>query len=177
MEIKELIDLNRTSLFKQLDAIKVHIGHHYRCDDIIKELSSSVTSDKRLINDYEDDETVILTIRVKGMTRKCRAFTKKGLIRYIHEGKVVDYENACLWVGTKPKNKLMEKVEKLLVDGKFAKSKILKFLFEKRKTTSALDNYVTPAELLTWLEPYKEDIDQERYECINAISGINPNLS
>lgn len=168
MDFKELLELNRNELFKTLDNVKKYHNKYWRCDDIFEALSTSRVSDKRLINDYNDEEVFTMSIKVGNVTRSCRVFTKHGLIRYIHEGKISDYENACAWIGVNPKNKLLETVQKFINDDKeFKTAQILKWLFEKRKADKSLGVYVKPHVLLEWMEDYVDEIPEERYSCIH----------
>ena len=53
--MEELLELNKKGLFNRLDKVQ-HIKDLYVANDLIEVLSTQKERDKRLINDYTDEE-------------------------------------------------------------------------------------------------------------------------
>ena len=172
MDFPDLLEINRKELFRKINKIKVRFGGVRKCDDVIKALSSSVVSDKRLINGYTKAEVKLIGIQGKSGLRICRAFTNKGIRRYIHEGKIIDYQNACAYFGEKPLDKELEKVRKYLGnDSKFNTRQILKWAYEKRKQDKTLGVRISCEELIEYLVD-DEFEDQEKIDMLKKLGNV-----
>ena len=139
----------------KVNIISDHDRVRYKCNDIITAISNSVERDKRLINEYEQDEIIVRSTRTNGTLRKCRFFTVKGLERYVHEGKIYSYVNVCEYFNFIPKDKQHDKwkeeVDKCRQANEFITKKILKWVCEKRKIAKELGNVVNATALIKWL--------------------------
>ena len=96
-------EINKTGLHSKLKKAVV-IDGCYKANDIIGVLSNNIERDKRLINDYEEDEVVVKKTKCGHYMRSARFFTQKGIERYLSEGKLFSYENACLFFKVQTKN-------------------------------------------------------------------------
>jgi hypothetical protein len=147
--------VNQRALFTKLDTVR-KIDKLYNCNDIIEILSESKARDMRLINDYDISEVVIKKVFINTQTRRLRYFTLLGIAKYLHEGKIYSYANACAYFSVQPINKEHAKwkktVDSYVVDGLFATGNILKWLFEKKKSCMALDNYISIDKLKVYLD-------------------------
>lgn len=169
MDLHDLLAGNLEHVKKQLDQCKQYNGAHWKCKDIFEILSDSVACDQRMVNAYDETEIVVSDIpSSNGAVRRCRLFTRKGLVRYIHEGKITEYENACIWLGEQPRNKLVEVVRGMLsVETRSFKTRqILKWLFQRRKYDKLLGENVSCNTLWNWMQLYKDQIDQDRFSAI-----------
>lgn len=164
MNIDNLLDFNKKGIFDKLSkirTIKINQLVYYLCNDVIDILSESPVRDKRLINDYESDEVVIRKKYINNVLRECRFFTIKGIERYLYEGKVFNYKNACDYFGVNVKNKQYEKwkadIDKILISGVFQTKTILKWLYEKRKSIKTLGEQISTSDLIKWLDGVEDD--------------------
>lgn len=164
--MNDLLEFNKQELFKQLNSL-TKFNNMYRCNDIIELVSQSVARDKRLISDYnKEDEITCCKVPVDGVIRLCRFFTRKGLTRYIHDGKLYNYKNVCCYFEITPKNKSVKFIQRCVSSNNplmFDKKKILKWLFSRRKATKRLPDQVSYAELSTWLKIHSDKPDKQRW--------------
>ena len=96
-------EINKTGLHSKLKKAVV-IDGCYKANDIIGVLSNNIERDKRLINDYDEDEVVVKKTKCGHYMRSARFFTQKGIERYLSEGRLFSYENACLFFKVQTKN-------------------------------------------------------------------------
>lgn len=160
MNINLLLDLNREELFAQLNSAYIYSYNGEKvwlADDIIDILSEKKIRDTRLINNFTEDEIVVIGVKTK-VLRLRRFFTLKGIKRYLLEGKLFNVDNAYKYFNLENKNLeilIMRQIEKCVVNKKeltFNTKKTLKWLFEKRKQISAFDEIIDCRILLDWLE-------------------------
>jgi hypothetical protein len=158
--IKEIRNINKESLYKKLENVE-KIKDCYKANDVIDILSNNKERDKRLIGGYTRDEVVLKKTICNGFLRTTRFLTQKGIERYLHEGKIFSYENACSYFAVKPKDLDIEKwniqLEKIKIDDEdniteYKTSLILKWLFEKRKFCKTLGENVSIESLLEWID-------------------------
>ncbi len=139
--INSLIELNYNYLKEKLDKCYI-IDNNYNCNDIIECISSKISTDKRLINNFHDDEIILF----KKNNRTQRFFTKKGLIKYINEGHIDNYELTCKYFNINFKNEneknYNKKLESIIVNNKVIISRLLIFLYGKRKRISSLSDKI-----------------------------------
>ena len=109
--MESLLELNKQALFARLKSVQ-RINELYVANDIIDVLSSQKNTDKTLLNSYNEDEIRVNKIYRESGTRLVRMLTKKGVERYLLEGKVLDYKNACEYFNIKPVDKLAFKYNK-----------------------------------------------------------------
>jgi hypothetical protein len=169
----KLLDYNRQALFEKLRQVQV-IDGTYKVNDIIDCLSSNKERDRRYVNKFEEDEIVIKNIKSKGYIRKVRFFTIRGIERYLNEGKVFSYKNACEFFKIAPRDLVEEKeldLLKTMYDSDIFQTKqILKWIFEKRKQIKKLGETCTIAELLEVLEEY--DIDAHKLQLLKKFQTL-----
>ena len=153
--MEEFVLFNQKALFSKLDKVR-KINNCYNCNDIIEILSESKSRDIRHINDYDISEVIICKVFIETQTRRLRYFTLAGIAKYLHEGKIYSYANACVYFSVQPINKEHIKwkktVDTFLVNDSFDTNKILKWLFEKKKSCVALGNYVDIGKLSLYLK-------------------------
>ncbi len=89
-----LLDLNRQSLKNKIDKLDKYLDN-YPASDLIQILSNSVERDKRIISDFTADEVILHSVKRDKTIRKIRYLTPKGVARYLLEGDIFSYENAC----------------------------------------------------------------------------------
>ncbi len=152
-----LENVNREIIYDKLDNIK-RVDGCLKCNDIFAVLSSSITRDKRLINDYTEDEVVIKYDLIKKRHIKCRYFTPEGISRYIHEGKVICYEIVCEYFDVNPIDREVETIMGFMInENTFDTKAVLKWLFGKKKSVKVLKTYVNIKILALWLNNYTND--------------------
>lgn len=161
MQIDSLVDYNKIVLHEKIAAVK-SIRNTYRADDLINVLSSAPDRDKGIINNFEKDEVLIRRIQCKGVLRMVRFFTMKGVARYLHEGRVFSYKNACSFFNIEPRDLEKEKLVASLnsikeLDGTYNTKKLLKWLFEKRKSAKQLGDSCTLSKMLEFVDTLHED--------------------
>lgn len=173
-----LLDLNKTALHTKLKNQVQKIGDLHVTNDIIDALSNQKERDRRLVNDYTEDEIKTYTIKRTSGLKSVRMFTKKGLERYVHEGKLYDYANACRYFNIPPinqqtieYNKFLESIES---DKKYKTNSLLKWLFGKRKMCKALGEYCTIDEILGIFKESKDAIT-DHLEFLSKKEKENPN--
>ena len=159
--IESLLDYNKQALYDKIRSVKV-IRNTYRANDLIDVLSSAPDRDKRIIADYEKDEVLIRRTQCKGVLRMTRFFTLKGVTRYLHEGKVFSYKNACSFFGITPKDLEKEKLEKELAnykeeDGNYNTKRLLRWLFEKRKSAKVLGESCSIEKIIEFVNELPEE--------------------
>jgi hypothetical protein len=160
----KLLSINKSAISNKLDKvkrIKYKNGNTlYSCNDMIEFLSESKSRDKRLINDYTKEQVVVRNIDVSGVLRACRFFTILGIERYLNEGKIYSYSNACAYFFIPVKNKKHEQysleLTKCQVGNKYDTKKLLRWLFEKRKSIKSLGIETTIADVVECLELQKK---------------------
>jgi len=162
--INFLIDLNKKSIQSKIDTLKI-IDDCYPANDLICILSDSIERDKRLINEYLDSEVVLKKVKKDSYSKWIRYFTKSGLIRYLHEGKIFSYINACEIFNVKPINKKHIEWDTFLnkcinSDGEYNVSSVLKWLFEKRKSCKSLGTYCALTDIVNFASNF--DIDEDK---------------
>jgi hypothetical protein len=177
--IESLLDYNKQVLYEKIRSVKV-IRNTYRANDLIDVLSSAPDRDKRIIADYEKDEVLIRRTQCKGVLRMTRFFTLKGVTRYLHEGKVFSYKNACSFFNVEPKDLEKEKLEKELSnyeeeDGTYNTKRLLRWLFEKRKSAKALGESCSIEKIIEFVN----ELPEEEKEMIpdTKLSLLQSNLS
>jgi hypothetical protein len=170
ISLPTLVDLNVTSLHNKIAAVK-NIRGTYRANDLIDVVSESPERDKRLINSYATDEVMIRRIKCKGYLRTTRFFTKKGIARYVVEGKLFNYKNVCAFFGIEPRDLEREKLEQELADlqddddpNLYDVKKVLRWLFEKRKSNKALGEHADLVAIYGWINT----LDDDEKDIINA---------
>jgi len=153
--MEEFIALNQQAIFNKISLVR-QVDGCYCCSDLINALSDAVVRDLRLINDYDDTQVIIKKITNDKQGRNMRFFTITGIHRYLHEGKIYSYNNACAYFKVSPINKDHKKwiitVNKCIVDNLFISSKILRWLFEKKKSSVVLGERVDYKTLTQWLK-------------------------
>lgn len=160
--IDELLNLNKKTIFDKLDKIPVYDGY-IKCNDLFDAISTAIIRDKRLINSYNGEdskysEVVRKMIPVGKTKRKCRCFTTRGIARYIHEGKLINYKTVCEYYGVEPIDREIEILRKMLIkDDVFDTKKILKWLFGKRKQIKQLGKTININVLCIWLNKYENN--------------------
>lgn len=167
-DIDSLLDYNKQALFTKIKTVKV-IRNTYRANELIDVLSSMPDRDKRIISEYEKDEVLIRRTQCKGVLRMTRFLTEKGVSRYLHEGKVFSYKNACEFFKVEPRDLEKEKLERELELMKeeensddnetplYNTKKLLRWLFEKRKSAKVLGETCTAETILDFVDELSED--------------------
>ncbi len=166
--------VNRDAIYDRLDNLK-RVDGCLKCNDVFNALSSSITRDKRLINDYTEDEVVLKYDLVNKRSVKSRYFTPEGMSRYIHEGKIICYEIVCEYFDINPIDKDIETIMGFMINDKTFETKlILKWLFGKKKSVKVLKTYVNIEILAVWLSNYKSsDIIANRRNKILEMMGYS----
>jgi len=166
-DIASLIEFNKKSLFRKLEnCVKVQCDNKvgWVCNEIIDILSDKKSTDRRLINDYLEDEVFTQVVSVDNLIRKYRIFTLKGIERYLYEGHIYNYNNACEFFGIIPRDKNLDKLKTTYIGKEFIKSKILRWLFGKQKTVRSMPSSVPFETFEIWLKEYTGDIDKLKKE-------------
>jgi hypothetical protein len=171
----ELKKINRYDIFTKLDNVTIQ-DTHIMCNELIDIVSISKARDRRVINDYADDEIIVQMSKINGKLHRYRYFTRKGLLRYIQEGHIYNYKNVCAYYGIRVRNFEHDEFDKLfknsdkdadndadnVTNGGNSK-KVLKWIFKKRKQSKLLPNIITKKQLLEWLKLYdKDDLSMAR---------------
>ncbi len=175
-----LLELNKTTLYTKLDKVQ-KIKDLYVANDLIDVLSMQKERDKRMISDYTSDEVKAYKIKRASGTKIVRMFTLAGITKYLTEGKIYDYPNACGYFGVPQINLKHIEYEEFLAgiasedktDGskkKYKTSTLLKWLFGKRKMCKALSDYTTIASVLE-LFAEDEDVNQERIKFLQSFDA------
>lgn len=167
MEALELA--NKTAIFEKLAGLRV-INETIRCNDLIELVSTAISRDKRLINSYSSEQMVTRLVSTNGVLRSCRMFTVAGIERYVHEGRLYSYKNVCKYFGLTPINPLIGQLRKCMVGDQYNTKKVLKWLFDRRKQASELDTIISRDKLLTWLAPYKADLNCDKFTVLTEQS-------
>ena len=153
MNFQSLLAANKTALFTKLDAVQ-KIKELYVANDIINVLSSHASRDLSIISAYSDEEVKIFTTKRATGLKAVRFFTRQGLIRYLHEGKLINYQLACEYFGVAPLDKQSIEFANYLRSiydadsNKYKTSTLLRWLFNKRKTCKSLGDYTTINDVL-----------------------------
>ena len=174
----DLIDINRNYLKDSISTLDI-IDNCYPANDLIDILSDSKERDKRLISDFKHDELIIkkvnrIDIKNQKVKRNIRYLTVKGVERYLTEGKIFSYKNACDIFGFTLIDKQHIEWDLYISKcknetGEFNVNMILKWLFDKRKSCRHLGKYATIEEIITFAEPYLPNNDKIKY--VNKINN------
>jgi hypothetical protein len=172
--MNKLLEINRLGIYKKLDSvtcIKVNNEVLYKCNDVIDAISDAKVRDKRLINDYGVD-IMVLQCRVGKRLISCRFFNTNGIKRYLNEGKIYDYQNACSYFKIEPRDLEKEKLNKELTQCGNNTKKLLKWLYEKRKCVMKLGDVVNYKELVKWIEDNDEmdNINLDKFNYLKCVS-------
>lgn len=183
--MEALLELNKQGLHTRLAKVQ-HVKDLYVASDLIDTLSNQKERDRRLINDYSEDELKTYKIQRPGGLKTVRMLTKKGIERYLHEGKLFDYNNACSYFSVIPIDKVKQgyiadlesflsntnttKKDNVKKDTikKYDTKKLLKWLFGKRKMCKALGDQTSIAEVLE-IFGTSEDADQPKLEFLKSL--------
>ena len=177
MCMESLVDLNKKALHDKLanvDTKKLKNGTVYNANDVIDILSTHKDRDKRLINDYSNEEVLILKSKRKGYLRSSRFFTITGISRYLLEGKIFAYKNACSFFNIEPQNieyiKYNEQLCNIKDDnGAYNTKALLKWLFGKRKSFKLLGDSCSIIDVLAF---FGEDqyVDPEKIKYLEILA-------
>lgn len=181
--MEALLELNRQGLHTRLAKVQ-HVKDLYVASDLIDTLSNQKERDRRIINDYSEDELKTYKIQRPGGLKTVRMLTKKGIERYLHEGKLFDYQNACSYFSVIPIDKVKqgyltdlesflstaEKKDTTKKDNvkKYDTKKLLKWLFGKRKSYKALGDQTSIAKILEVFGTSSE-LDQPKLEFLKGL--------
>ena len=154
----KLHEINYLAIAEDLDTIEPVIGDDIRCDDLINLVSASIESDKRLINSFTKLEVYTDFIEVGNVLRRCRIFTPAGVCRYISEGKISGYRYVCEYYSIEAEDKVLKKLNSYIINNHFITSKILKWLFQKRKRFKCFGKTVSVKNLIEWVKSYNGDM-------------------
>ena len=167
---------NYKAIEKKLFNLKKYRNNCIRCNDFIETFSTSISRDKRIINGWDAEYLIVDKILLNGRFNKCRLFTPKGLIKYIHAGHVYCYETLCALHKTKPIDPNIQYLQRIaqIKDGEpaFKTSIILKWIFGKRKQDSQLSRFITISKLLEYLKKYVTRILPERHAALVAFNEV-----
>jgi hypothetical protein len=195
MNLANLLELNKSSLFAKLDKVQ-RVKELYVANDVIDVLSNQKERDRRTLSDYNTDELKTYKIKRNGVLKIVRMFTKKGIERYLQNGKIFDQKNASEYfkVDIPVVDHLGEELIKCIAcaatdrtatdrtatnrtdlkQADYKTTKILKWLFGKRKLCRALGEYTTIEKVVNTFE--KDDaVDSERMQYLTNIieCGVN----
>ena len=184
--MEALLELNKQGLHTRLAKVQ-HIKDLYVASDLIDILSNQKERDRRIINDYSEDELKTYKIQRPGGLKTVRMLTKKGIERYLHEGKLFDYNNACSYFSVIPIDKVKQGYQADLESflsttnttkkdnvKKYDTKKLLKWLFGKRKMCKALGDQTSIAEVLE-IFGTSENADQPKLEFLKNKSQPSKN--
>jgi hypothetical protein len=173
MAYESLLELNRSALFEKLDTVFSLSGSYVACD-LIDILSNQPDRDKRLINDWNNGEVVVHKIVRDGGLRSVRFFTKAGICRYLIEGKLFAYADACSYFNEPVVNlehlkwtrelaamevkevKEVREKDREKEDKTYKTTSLLKWLFGKRKMCVELGKSTT---IPIVIDKFSEDPD------------------
>ena len=152
--IDDYVQINQLVIFAKIDTVR-RLDDLYHCNDLINILSDSIARDVRLVNDFTSDELVIRTAWDKTQYRRMRYLTLFGVARYIHDGKIYSYANACAYFSLEPINKQHAKwkksIDAFIINDMFSTKHILQWLFERKKSCAALGIVVSKQRLAAYL--------------------------
>lgn len=180
LDISDIKNINKYCLYKKLESVEKN-ENCYKANELINILSINKERDKKLIGNYNKNEVVIKKTNCYGYNRNTRFLTQKGIARYLHEGKIFSYENACKYFNVKPKDLDVEKwnlqLEKLKTDdekdmNKYKTNLLLKWLFEKRKSCKNLGTVVSIESLLEWISNSKLEDEISNKKKIKYLKNI-----
>lgn len=162
MQVLNVNEINKLALVKKIQTIQTHKVSDdllYACTDVINALSNSIIRDLRYINDFSTDEIkVIQVLRVKtSKLVKLRFFTKVGLTRYLHEGKVYSYKLACEYFSVQTIDLTSLAHAKTIAkfrnsDNLYNVNQTLKWIFEKRKSCKSLNTFATNIDIINFVK-------------------------
>jgi hypothetical protein len=168
-------EINKRSLYEQIDGVARDLRDNVVCNSLLAVVSSAVSSDKRLIGKYEDAEVYTAWVLTAGGRRQCRVLTPKGVARYVHEGKIIDYANTCGYFNLDPKDRVYEELAGLVEEktGELPTRAVLKWLFQKTKECKALGKSCTPEDLLGHVGTagWGELIEDRRLQALAKLVG------
>lgn len=165
MDINSLLAINKKAIFDKLDKVEKK-DNTYKVIDLIAALSTSIDRDRGIVNNYLPDEVFIRRVKCNGILRAARFFTLKGIARYLHEGKIYSYKNACEYFKVEPKDLEEEKLLNELKDMKvnsldgsvlYDTKRLLRWLFEKRKSAKHLGDECSATTMLEYIDSLDED--------------------
>ena len=170
----KLLEINRLAIFAKLDKVRkkeIKATVYYLCNDVIDAISDAKPRDKRIINEYSDDEVTTFNCNIDGMIRVCRFFSYKGICRYVHTGHVYSYVNVCKYFKLEPIDKkdlaMKKEVEMCKEDGVYITKKILQWICDKRKSDKTLGDKVDKAALLEWIKLNSDSVNQDKVKYIS----------
>jgi len=173
IQMQKLKNINRDAIFEKLANLKV-IENTIQCNALINAISTAVSRDKKLINNYSQNEVIVSLIKTdNNKLRYCRMFTVDGIKRYVHEGKIYSYLNVCEYFGIKPIDKLAVELKKCMTDnGLFITIKILRWLFETQKRTTKLPKKTSYEKLIEWINTQSiNNINLIKFEKLKSLNG------
>lgn len=157
----DLIELNYKSIADKLDKVSC-IKNSYAAVDLIGVLSNNVERDKRLISDWDDSLVVVRNVKRGNFTRKIRYLTLEGIKKYLSDGKVFNRDAAYKYFGLPAVNleqkkwcEIFDKFKHEHDDELYKTSSVLRWLFEKRKSTKELDTYASLIDIVNFVEGFE----------------------
>ena len=157
----DLLELNRNYLFDQLNNINCD-KQIYVVNDIIDALSSSPTRDKSRVNKYASEYIYIGYAKRDNCLRQVRLFTSEGIAHYLHDGKITNYTDACLYFNVRPidlQHKKYTQQFKRIVDKRinnlFKTSILISWIYDKQKNIARLPQYISADDMLNFIKDYK----------------------
>ena len=156
--MEDLLELNRNYLIKQLNNINCD-KQIYVVNDIIDTLSSSPTRDKSRVNKYASDYVYVGYAKRDNCLRQVRLFTLEGIAYYLHDGKITNYLDACLYFDVQPVDLLHKKYKKQFdrittkcVNKLFKTSILLSWIYDKQKNIAKLCQYISADDALDFIK-------------------------
>lgn len=155
MDLDELIELNKKALWEKISSCRSLKDGRIMCNDFIEAVSEKKETDKRLISDYTSDEIIVAFYELECGFKQCRFFTQSGIRRFVQEGHLYNYENVCEYFQIEKRDLMLEdfkkKVAYCIKTDRIKKHTLLKWLFNKRKTTKTLSDELSYEEIFDWL--------------------------
>jgi nitrite reductase/ring-hydroxylating ferredoxin subunit len=166
-----ILEFNRNGLSEKINNLNI-VDECYPANDLIEILSNAKERDKKLINGYSETEVIIKKVERNKLIRSVRYFTKSGVARYLHEGKLFNYKNACAHFGVIPIDLDIVEYKKQLaryetVDGRYKVAPVLKWLYGKRKSCKALGEIATKEEILEFVSKADTNADPVKLEILS----------
>ena len=167
--MEDLLELNRNYLFGQLNDINCD-KQIYVVNDIIDALSSAPLRDKSRVNKYPSEYVYIGYARRDKCLRQVRLFTTEGIAYYLHDGKITNYLDACLYFNVQPVDLLYKKYKKQFdrivnkcVNKLFKTSILLSWIYGKQKNITKLKQYISADDALEFVKTHNTiDIPNEK---------------
>ena len=181
MSFQKYLDVNRKAIFDKLDRVTIIESDGkklYIANDIIDAISELKIRDKRLINDWTEEYIKIVKYaKPNDQIRTYRVFTKEGITKYLAEGKIYSYKNACEYFGISFTNKQYNTWENdlnkfQLTDGNHDLRKILRWIYEKKKSCERFPDEISWTDLIKKIENSNTDYNTEKLQWLkNNWSG------